>query len=542
MVINPKKLRTMKKTTYFPIFMLLLSALPLFTSCERSLDIDPTKELESVYFETEERMQRGVGGAYAAITNLYGPKLNAASLHQPLLLPADDIVSDGTDATFMTFSGLNSTNGSLEEMWRRLYAIAGRCNFMLDKLEQPEIQDIYVTPGLMEANKGEMLFIRSWAFARLWDWWRKAPLQEERIGTIEDAVLPPSEGFQMLDNAIASLEEAAGLLPESWDDANRGRITKNSAYGLLVKLHVMRACYNNASTGDYQEAIDAFNNISSGSQLVLFGENFDYRHENNAESLFEFQASHAPFRDNAWLDNDFGGDVGQMGAFYHMFTNHWGNYRSGRMGPSPKLRSAYETGDPRMNETFRDTTLLDNLEGAHWWIVRWNRFDGHAMVKYVNGERGNVFEQTWFISSSNNTRLLRLADVKLAVAEAYLATGNAGEALNQVNDIRKRARESTPDGSESPVPADLPSVTMEDIMHERFLELAGEEGHRWTDLRRWHAAGYIDLATWTAEDFGFPFDPGLFAFDVSKHLLFPIPQSELDRNPLMVESGNNPGY
>jgi len=72
--------------------------------------------------------------------------------------------------------------------------------------------------------------------------------------------------------------------------------------------------------------------------------------------------------------------------------------------------------------------------------------------------------------------------------------------------------------------------------------LAGEDGHRWSDLKRWHAANYINLASWTTTDFGFPFEANLFKFDVSKNLLFPIPTDELDRNPLMAASGQNPGY
>lgn len=512
-------------------------------SCDKNLDIKPTKELESVFFEDEGRMQRAVGAAYAALTSLYSPILNNSSCLPPMLLPGDDIAGEHTGVTLFTFSGLTSTNGNLEELWKRLYAVVGRCNFVLDRLDDPEIQELYDTPGLMDANRGEMLFLRSWVYFRLWDWWRKAPIQDERITTVEDAILPPSEGFEMLDNAIASLEKAAELLPDSWDNRNLGRITKDGAYGLLVKLYVTRACYNNKSTEDYQKAITAFEKISGNRELVHFGENFDYRFENNAESLFEFQASMNPSgQDNAWLDNDFGRGAGQAGAMYHMFTNHWGNYTTGRMGPTPKLINAFEPGDPRRSETIRDNDDIDNMDWSLWWIEPWERFGGYHIVKYVNGERGNAHEPIWQISSRNNTRILRLADVKLAVAEAYLATGNQGEALRQVNDIRQRARESTPDGSVSPVPADLASVTMEDIMHERFLELAGEHGHRWTDLRRWHAAGYINLGTWTAEDFGFDYDPALFAFDVSTHLLFPIPQSEMDRNPLMLESGNNPGY
>lgn len=526
---------------YIIISSLLLSGLISFSSCDKNLDIKPTKELESNYFQTEERIQRGVGAAYAAITNIYGPQLNEATQHGFWLLPGDDITFDGSGNSYETFSGLNGSSGLVEGQWKRLYAVVARCNFMLEKLEKPEIQALYTSESLKKANRGEMLFLRSYCFYKLWDWFRKAPVQDHRIASIPDALLQPSSGFEMLDNAIAALEEAATLLPESWDNRNLGRITKDGVNGLLVKCYVLRACNNSKSSEDYGKAITAFERISASRKLVKFGENFDYRTENNAESLFEFQASHAPAQDNAWLNNDFGGDVGQMGAFYHYFDGHWGNYSSGIFGPTMKLVNAFDPADPRKDETLSNNA--DNLGWKLWWITpQWGKFSGYQMVKYRNGDRGDSNDNTWSLSSYNNTRILRLADVKLAVAEAYLATGNATAALKQVNDIRERARKSTASGAEAAAPAALASVTMNDIMNERFLELAGEEGHRWTDLRRWHAAGYINLGNWTPADFGFPYSANLFAFDVNKHLIFPIPISELDRNPKMAASGQNPGY
>lgn len=525
--------------------MLLIAGSLSIISCVDTLDIEPTAELESNFFTDEFRVQRGIAGPYAKIADIYGAGyFNDGPFCEVWLLPGDDITFDGSGNSFESFSGLNSTNGRLTGLWLRLYQIINRSNFMLEKISNPDIQSLYVTPGLLAANRGELLFLRSWAFYQLWDWYRKAPIQIERINTIDGAILPPSSGFEMLDNAISSLEEAATLLPDSWDVDNEGRITKDGAYGLLVKCYIMRACYNSKNLEDYTKAINAFEKISPSKELVIpFGNNFDVRTENNVESLFEFQAGHNYLYNHPWQDNDFGGNNGQLGTYLHMWNAHWANGYGfgGSMGPTMKLINAFEPGDPRILETFSDSA--DNLGGVHWWVEpQWDKFGGYQMVKYSNGPRvagswGNSFD----VLSVNNWRIIRLADVKLCAAEAYLATGDADEALAQVNDVRERARKSTPDGVESPVPADLSAVTIDDIIHERMIELAGE-GIRWTDLRRWNAAGYINLGNWTSSDFGFPFSPDLFEFDPGKHLLFPIPQDELDRNPEMATSGNNPGY
>ncbi|NJK98685.1 MAG: RagB/SusD family nutrient uptake outer membrane protein [Bacteroidales bacterium] len=305
--------------------------------------------------------------------------------------------------------------------------------------------------------------------------------------------------------------------------------------------------YGGNQSQDFANAIAAFQKITGETTLdgVKFGDNFDYRKENNAESLFEYQASWAQKEDNAWLDNNFGGESGGMGVMYHMFDTHWGNYGcgGGSIGPTPKLISMFDANDPVAMKQFKLAENVDNVNWSLWWLgSKWNFFQGYQFVKYINGERGNSYEPKWQLQSGNNPRLLRLADVKLAVAEAYLQTGDAGNATKQVNDIRKRARFSTSDGTEAAVPADLGTVTMQNIMDERLLELAGEEDIRWSDLKRWHAAEYINLANWKAADFGYPHDENLFQFDINKHLLFPIPTTEINNNELMKADGNNPGY
>lgn len=322
---------------------------------------------------------------------------------------------------------------------------------------------------------------------------------------------------------------------------------QNSALGLLVKCYTLRACYaaqyEGSRDSDYAKAIQAFEKMTPESTIqgVPFGNNFDYRSENNAESLFEFQASHAQKEDNSWLDNNFGGDAGFMGAYYQYFTTHWAS--GSPIGPTKKLMDLFEEGDPRQPETFKKAEDVDNLGGSLWWMgYKWDYFDGYQFVKYINGERGNIYDRNWQITSANNPRIIRLADVMLTAAEAYFHTGNVAKATSLVNEVRTRARLSTPDGTEAKVPANYPTVDFRKIMNERMLELAGEEGIRWTDLRRWHAAKYIDLSTWTSQDFGYLGNAETFEFTIPRNLLYPIPSSEINSNPLMQADGNNPGY
>jgi hypothetical protein len=47
---------------------------------------------------------------------------------------------------------------------------------------------------------------------------------------------PGTTGTQLLDQAITDFADAAALLPASWDDANRGRVTRMELMACLENL------------------------------------------------------------------------------------------------------------------------------------------------------------------------------------------------------------------------------------------------------------------------------------------------------------------
>ena len=117
--------------------------------------------------------------------------------------------------------------------------------------------------------------------------------------------------------------------------------------------------------------------------------------------------------------------------------------------------------------------------------------------------------------------MLRLAEIYLNYAEAEFKLGNVEQARIYVNKIRSRKGVEMPE-----IPAG--QMTWDKYVRERTVELAFE-GQRWFDLVRvlngqygldfLHSIGKTNATT--------------------KHLLFPIPQIERDRNPKLTQ---NPGY
>jgi len=519
----------MKRLKYI-IVTVIIAALFSINACDKeNLNLQPHAPSESGYFEEASSFERGIFGAYAKMCDIYSHNNNNV-LHYLWLVPGDAITSTGP-WSYEIFEGVSASDGRINDFFEYFYQMINRSNLIINKANQNIDMFEGEEKEVVNQAKGEAYFLRAFAHFKVWQHLGKnIPVWTSRKVLSPDVTLAdmrvPSAGSNnaVLDTCIRDLKKARDLLPESWPDKYEGRVTNDAANGLLGKVYVFRACYNDGRNEDYNNAIQAFDQIENHSLVDDYADNFNVDEENNKESLFEYQASNAPSNENIWLSNDFDLQIGRMSAAYQYFDNTW-NYDgwvSGILLPTEKLVSAFDTTgerDPRYKEVIEADTNAP--------------FNGYKVVKYVKRDQ-NAGDFKSF-ASTNNYRLLRMGDILLLEAEAQLQTGNSAEALALVNRIRERARSSVEPVSSDP--ADLSSVNMQDIMDERFRELAAE-GHRWADMKRWDAAGYINLKDWTPSDFGTKFNESL-VFDYPKDLRYPIPTSELDMNPNVKQ---NPGY
>lgn len=482
----------------------------IINSCKKShLDLLPHGPTEQSFFTKESDFDKAVLGTYAKINDFFWYNGGQYGTTMPaFLLPGDDITINDDDE-FEQFGALQGSSGRVDYLYRAHYQLIARANLVLDKVATVE-PGIYVTPNLANYHKGEALFLRGYAFYNLWNFYGTSPLDTVRVTSSDQFTPPGTEGTQLLDQAIADFTAAAALLPASWNAANRGRVTANGANGMLGKALVFKASATK-STAEYTQAIAAFNKIS-GASLVKFDDNFAFDTENNAESLWEFQASQAFGFDNVWLPNDFDNAVGNLSIFWGFYDNNFALFGRSRFYATEKLLDAFDANDPR-----RALTLNPADRTVNKYVAR------------------NKLSQSG-VGSANNYRILRYADVLLLKAEALLQSGGStSEAIGLINQVRARARSF----NGSAQPADYSAaqtdknVIMGWIMNERFLELAGE-GQRWFDLRRWQMQGIITL-----NDAFFNSNTNTVSFQNPKHLLFPIPNSEIDVNPNVKQ---NTGY
>ena len=145
---------------------ILILGMIIFSSCKKVLDVPPTIELESNYFTTEDRVQKGIGAIYASVSNIYGANLgqqvsqNGVSLAPLWLLQGDDLTTSGSggdNAAYEAFSGFSPSDPRVGALWQKFYFLLARANFMLEKLEDPEISKVFTTPALRTIT-GEKLY------------------------------------------------------------------------------------------------------------------------------------------------------------------------------------------------------------------------------------------------------------------------------------------------------------------------------------------------------------------------------------------------
>jgi starch-binding outer membrane protein, SusD/RagB family len=497
------------KLKYIKISVLpaVLATVAIINGCDKNkLDLKPTNPTEESFFKQENDFSQATFGVYAKLTDLYW--FNANNPHSPMLfLAGDDITTNSSNEAFEIFSSLQPGNGDITSLWQTFYQMIARANVVLSKIETVP-DGVYTTPNLKNYHKGEALFLRGYAYYNLWNYWGTAPLRNERVTKNEEFFPSPTEGTQLLEQAITDFTQAASLLPPSWNDANRGRVTANAANGMLGKCLVFKGSAKKSTT-DFAAAITAFDKITGVSLTTQFYDNFHPANENNQESLFEHQAT-TPFGfDNVWLPNDFDNAIGSMSAYWGYYSDHWSLFGKSRFFATPKLVNAFTAGDPRLGLT---------LDASN-----------RTIRKYVTPDE-NVGGG---VGSANNPRLLRYADVLLLKAEAILQSGGSTTAaIELINNVRSRARATGTVPANYSTSETNTNTIMNWIMNERFIELAGE-GQRWFDLRRWHMQGVITLSSdFFSSNVGVNFSP-------AKHLNMPIPNSELDVNKNMKQ---NEGY
>lgn len=560
----------MKKILYSVLTVLALVGT---TSCSDFLDEQkPQGVLDSETVKEPSNVDNLVISAYAVFTT--AEDINSSFSMWNFDVRSDDAYKGGNGTSdgdvfhqLEIEQGVLTTNWNINDMWVRLYNCISRVNSAISVLETTS--DSY---QLKAQRLGEMKFLRAYAHFLLKRLYKNIPfimdanLKQEDYNTLSNTEFNNDEGWQQIINDV---EYAYSVLPVKQTD--KGRPSKAAAAAFLTKAYLYKAYrQDNAASNqvtsinreDLLKVIEYSNpDIYSAGGFDLepdFHNNFrpETQYENGVESIWAMQYS----------IND-GTKYGNLNWSYGLIVPNIPGVTDGGCDfykPSQNLVNAYRTdadghpfidtfnnkdydltqdADPRLFLTVGLTGLPYEFNSKYMMDASstWSRSNGLygyyvTLKQNVDPDCGYLVKGSWWGTPMNRI-VFRYADVLLERAEAYAQLNETGEAIKLVNEIRKRAKQST--GMIANYPSDYGvkfnistyngSYSQEDALKivkmERRLEM-GMESERFFDLVRWGEAEKV-LNKYFAEEANNCSIYGDAHFTADKNEYLPIPFSQV---------------
>jgi hypothetical protein len=555
------KRNTIMKNTLYKILSILLLEILLFSCSDSFLETLPVTK------GSEESFYTNMTAANMATTICYSNFCMEKLWDLSIVMTLGSIASDEAEAgaggkddvvEFQHVDQLRHTPAEanvFEWPFGYLYRTIGYCNTAIEKLPKISVDtDPAFDADVIKKRLGEVYFLRAFNYFTLTQIFGGVPLV--------DHLLAPSEFkkgrddiYKLYDLIKSDLWIAISSLPEKseagWDI---GRASKGAAKALLSKVYLYQSSYakNYADDKRFVSLTQQWDSAAYYAEQVITseeynlvgidGERFDtwrgpntggyawifmVAGNNSDESVFEIQNAQdgKPWfdtRGNALTRWCSPRKINVANATYPDGVDFgWGWWC-----PTDFLVNSYENGDPRYTATiFEEWDSIEcnisvsgdkgikfrkpntNLLKAGTGLFRNSKKYQCSFNEYWKGSLG-------WMDGPVDVKLIRYADVVLFAAEANFELNNQAKSVQYINMVRKRARNS----GETGFPADLTTVTHDDIVRERLVEL-GLEGHRFFDLVRWNLANQY-LNHTLADGDKVEFVPG-------KHEFFPIPEKEI---------------
>ncbi|MBX0291841.1 RagB/SusD family nutrient uptake outer membrane protein [Hymenobacter sp. HSC-4F20] len=501
-----------------------LLSLGLLTSCtEKFLEETPADQItDANFYQTQQDAIQAVTAVYSELTKegQYNQAMWAFDIMADISVTGGDDGSDGIEYKQLEAFNIPSTNVVANRLWGGSFIGVQRANIVLQKV--PGIQGM--DPVIQKRCLGEAQFLRAKYYFDLVRVYGDVPLFTAPPASPEAVNMPRTPAAEVYKQIEQDLIEAIGNLPASYSGADLGRATKWAATGLLAKVYITQGKKTEAAQRA-REVIAA----PGKAMLANYADNFKAgpAFENGRESLFEVQYINGR---NEYDRNNVGSSMNEF--FGPRGANQTPGSGYGFNVPEPDFVNGYEAGDTR--------------KAASIWVPGDTYPDGGKQSAKATGSPFGYNCKKWFVGKVNtniwdsplNVPVLRMAEMYLILAEAV---GPTAEGLEAINKVRRRAFGLD---YNTPSPAhDLTAATPDftgAVLRERKYELAFEFD-RWFDLKRYHGTQYGLIPVMTAQaaylrSLNIGAQRGI---PTVTNLVLPIPQSELDANPALVQ---NPGY
>ncbi|MFT3855918.1 MAG: RagB/SusD family nutrient uptake outer membrane protein [Ilumatobacteraceae bacterium] len=514
--------------------MIFTAAIAALVSCKKFLKEDPESFVsEDQYYNTESDAVSAVNAIYYYI--------NTGSVQSPYntlfntgMDMADDDEDPGPGATNADVRSLavlaySSSNQRVYELWQQHYAGIRKANIALTYIPTISFSDDSKKNRLL----GEAKFLRALFYFNLVRLYGDVPL----ITTYNSAVLAANYYVARTssDSVYAQIEQdlsdASTLLPASYTSPDVGRATAGAAKALLAKVYLIEASLPVKKTAQYAKAVAKSEEVLSAADggtgtygydlLTDYSKVFLPAYKNGIEHIFSAQmlANANNQSNNETKRAIYTSIPGLSGTYAHMvryYTVGSDNYFS--------IYKLYSAADKRRDVTFT----------RHYTSPTNSKNYGLALNNPAVANDSTPFWNKWWdpnyaansYQSSCNVTILRYSEVLLIHAEAENElNGPTDKAYASINRVRNRA------GLANLTTGLTQDQFRDSVYLERRLELSYEY-QRWFDLIREKDASGNGILISSLQTVG-------KTNVAAKHYLYPIPQTEIDNNPLATQ---NPGW
>ena len=464
--------------------ILLLPLLILTVSCEGLLEVDtpPASVLKSQVFSDDLTAEAAIRGIYSDMMVSQGN--NGFQIAWRAGLSADELTHFNTYSNIISFeeNNLLADNSYVSQLWVYAYRDIYRANDVLEGIAA----SLEMSNDAKKHFKGEALFLRSFYYFYLVNFFGDVPMVTTTDYKTNSNIMrtPVKTIYNQIE---ADLQEAIELLPPTYPTPGRFRANKAVASSLLARVYLYQGKWADAES----TATTILENTTDYKLTFLSGITLP----DNKEAIWQIcNIDNNPFTLEGGY---FYGGTGSIGSIFG-----YNALRDDFVGKST-IPGAFEQGDTRKTEWL-------HLNRRKVWMSY--KYRSYRSMATTNPDD----------SRQENSTVFRLAEQYLIRAEARAQQNKLALAIADVDAIRARAGltliANTNPGISKP---DL----LDAIMQERRVELFTEWGHRWFDLKR----------TGNAVSVLGGIKPGFSSND----LLYPIPVSELNKNPFLEQ---NPGY
>lgn len=472
----------MKTTKYFLFTLILITV-----SCKSFIDVEPPKNqmLTSVVFNNDETANAALLGIYSKMVT------DAMSYYIPLACgyASDELINHSTSAPLVDlyYNNPRATDAFTNILWSNGFFYIYQANSVIEGCEGSNA----IHPDVKKQIMAEAYFIRSFWLYYLLSFFGDIPLTLSTDYNYNSTLRrsPISDVYKQI---ISDLIYASENLNSKYVDGSsiattneRVRPNQSAARALLARIHLTLGNWNEAE--QFAELVinnnELYDTVSLDQVFI----------KNNKEAIWQLQQPVPRTSDiSTWEGNNF---------ILVSAPNTWTLNCSTL---SPWLVDSFEQGDLRKSS----------------WI-------GEYIDNSVTPKNYFLFPNKYKIRSSSTiseqSTVLRIAEQYLIRAEAKAHKNDINGALQDINLIRKRG------GIKPILTIDNESI-FDVILKARQIEFFTEWGHRWLDLKRMGYTNNVMPNVLSTKQGG--------EWDSTKEL-WPIPQSEIDRNTKLIQ---NIGY